>query len=133
MKIKDSEAGFSILELVVYIACLGIIISLAVPKFTTMLATANTGKVQADLQTINAAITMYQLDTGKMPSDVAKDLKEYISHVENIKPPTGDCFIQGKLTKITGEKYLIDTQKEEAVLDEHTMIEFSKNKQAGKN
>ena len=123
---RDNEAGFSILELVVYVACLGVIVSIAVPKFTTMIATANTGKIQADLQTLNGAITMYQLDNGVKPQKVEPDLNQYVSHLENLKPPKGKCFLKGEIVELTKDKYELSTTKEEAALDGHIITEFVK-------
>ena len=93
-----NQKGFTLVELMVVIAILGILAAIAIPKFGDATATANTAKIQADLRTIDAAIVMYQAQQGKDPegSDV-KVLKDAGLLVETPTPPKGKCFI-GKST-----------------------------------
>ena len=78
--LRKAEEGFSMLELLIYVGIVGVIVSFAVPKYNNAVAMANTAKIQADLQAIDAAITMYQLQNGSNPDDIANDLSEYITH-----------------------------------------------------
>ena len=99
MKIRQrlNQKGFTLVELMVVIAILGVLAAIAIPKFGDATATANTAKIQADLRTMDAAIVMYQAQQGKDPdgSDV-KVLKDAGLLVETPTPPKGNCFIEGQ-------------------------------------
>ena len=64
-KFRD-EAGFSMLELIIYISIVGIILAVAVPKYNNAIVMANTARIQADLQTLDGAVMMYYTETGQL-------------------------------------------------------------------
>lgn len=126
------EQGFSMLELLVYVGIVGLIVSFAVPKYTNAIAMANTAKIQSDLQTLDAAITMYQLQTGSNPSNITTDLAEYVAHADKLKPPTGKCILKSDgVTEISAEEYTIADSGDEAALAGHTLDEFGKGDDSG--
>ena len=90
-----NQKGFTLVELMVVIAILGVLAAIAIPKFGDATATANTAKIQADLRTMDAAIVMYQAQNGKDPEDLDA-LKGAGLLVDVPSPPTGQCFIVGK-------------------------------------
>lgn len=94
-----NQKGFTLVELMVVIAILGVLAAIAIPKFGDATATANTAKIQADLRTIDAAIVMHQAQLGKDPADVDALVTAGLL-VEKPKPPSGKCFI-GKTTADT--------------------------------
>lgn len=59
-KIWKEEGGFTFVELMVVIAILGILATVAVPKFSDSAAAANGAKIQADLQAIETGLAIYQ-------------------------------------------------------------------------
>ena len=126
-KLMKNESGFSMLELLVYIGIVGVIAAFAVPRYTNTMAMANTAKIQSDLQTLDAAITMYQLQNGAKPTDIATDLDEYVAHLERLSPPTGKCILRdGGIVDITATEYVLASSGEEAQFQGHTVDEFGK-------
>jgi general secretion pathway protein G len=59
--------GFTLVELMVVIAILGVLAAIAVPKVAGSISSAKTAKLQADLHTIATAIALYEADNGKLP------------------------------------------------------------------
>ena len=65
------KKGFSLLELLAVVTILGIIASIIVPRVTVSSDNAKT-KVQADqIDTLNAAVERFYIDTGAFPVTVA--------------------------------------------------------------
>ena len=65
LKIR-ARRGFTLIELVVVIAILGILAGIAIPRFLNATATARGAKIVADLRTIDSAIVIYNAKTGKI-------------------------------------------------------------------
>lgn len=68
MKFFKDKKGFTLVELVVVIAILGILGGIAIPRFMDATASARGAKIVADLRTIDSAVTMYYAKTGDYPS-----------------------------------------------------------------
>ncbi len=92
-----NQRGFATLEVILMVMVIGILASIAIPRFTNVTAAANTAKIQSDLATINTAIAIYQMEHGSYPktSDKISVLSEYIQGVNNLKPPSGSAYIKG--------------------------------------
>ena len=71
MKSLKSNKGFTLIELVVVIAILGILAGIAIPRFMDATATARGSKIVADMRTIDSPIMMYNAKTGSLPEDIA--------------------------------------------------------------
>lgn len=127
MTIRDDK-GFSMVELIVYVSIIGVILAIAVPKYTNALAMANTARIQADLQTMDGAIMMYYSENGTYPTTIG-DLGDYVRNVENIHPPKGKCFLRdGSTLEITAENYTMDGTENEALCQGHRLAEFGHQK-----
>ena len=69
LKIR-ARRGFTLIELVVVIAILGILAGLAIPRFLDATATARGSRIVADMRTVDSAIVIYNAKTGKLPAGI---------------------------------------------------------------
>lgn len=126
-----NQRGFATLEVILMVMVIGILASIAVPRFTTVTAAANTAKIQADLSAIDTAIAIYRMEKGQDPTSIT-DLKDYLQ--DEVTPPSGSAYINGDETAISATAYAFkDVEKgtgdnkvteKRAALDSHTAGEF---------
>lgn len=117
MKFFKNKKGFTLVELVVVIAILGILAGIAVPRFMDATATARGSKIVADLRTIDSAVTMYLATKGDTEAPTAGAssnlVPTYIASWPT--PPSGTAKIAtsgGNLEAITSSDagYTLDTK-----------------------
>ena len=70
MKLFKNKKGFTLVELVVVIAILGILAGIAIPRFMDATATARGSKIVADMRTIESAVSMQYAKTGSYSDSV---------------------------------------------------------------
>jgi len=119
------QQGFSLLSTLLAVMILAVILSIAVPRFSAAMVTANTVKVQADLTALDTAIVLYQTAKGKNPNSIA-DLKEYVTDLDNLKPPSGKVRIGDKEESMENKSYAIEDKGKglRATCAGHTAEEF---------
>lgn len=120
-----NENGFSMLELLLYAAIVSILVVMAVPKYDSAIVTANTARVQADLQTLDSAIAMYYAENGDYPDSVNK-LKDYVNNIDTVVPPKGKININGEAKSMPADTYTI--KNDEALLGTYGLSDFGSNK-----
>lgn len=99
LKRIKNQKGFTLVELLVVISIIGILVAIAIPRFTSATATANTAKVQADLRIVDGAIQMYAANNGGEFPDAADD----VTVVDGLEPylpttltvPRGAVMVNG--------------------------------------
>ena len=120
---RFGQGGFATLEVILMVTVLGILASIAVPRFNDITTRANTAKVQADLTAIDTAIAVYNLRTGDYPENVealvtANDLEEEVS------PPRGKVYVtesNGSIVTVEdNDEYELNADKTRAVLKSKT-------------
>lgn len=63
--------GFTLIELMIVIAIIGILAAVAIPNFVGMTDEARVARIQSDLSTVGSAMEMYYAKNGSYPSAVA--------------------------------------------------------------
>jgi len=66
---RTSEDGFTLVELLVVLAIIGLIAAIATPQVMRYLGTAKVDTTKAQLKNIESALELYYIDTGHYPSD----------------------------------------------------------------
>ena len=128
------QKGFATLEVILMVMVIGILASIAIPRFTNVTTAANTAKIQSDLTTIDTAIAVYVMEKGSTNAPTLGangTLKDYIQDIGNLKPPTGKAYVNGTATDITATSYAIDKDDNDeyrATLDGNTAGAFTNKK-----
>mgnify|MGYP000849958642 FL=1 len=126
------QRGFSLLSTLLAVMILAVILSIAVPRFTSAITTANTVKVQADLTALDTAIVLYQTAKGQNPASI-NDLTDYVTDVKNLRPPSGNVRVGEQEISMEGKTYQIEKKGDviRATCDGKTAEEFHAKKQGG--
>lgn len=109
-RLLRSEAGFTILELMIVVTIAGILLTLAEPSFSNTIIKAREASLKQNLFTMRDVIDQYRADTGKYPPTLA-DLKS----VGYLKRMPFDPF-----TKSDNTWQEIQDQAEGGVFDIHS-------------
>ena len=64
----DAEAGFTLLEILVVIAILGLLIGLVAPAVLRQLGGARTSIARQSIERLSSVLDLYKLDVGSYPS-----------------------------------------------------------------
>lgn len=70
-------SGFTLVELVIVMAIVGIMASISVPRFIEASSTARGSKILADMNTFEAAINLYYAHNGHFPNN-KEEIEEHL-------------------------------------------------------
>ncbi len=74
---KQSNTAFTLIELLIVVAIIGILAAIAVPNFLNAQVRAKIARVESDMKSISTALEMYMTDRGSYPGD--HDLDRYMA------------------------------------------------------
>ena len=69
-RIKNQDAGFTLIELMIVMAIIGVLSMVAVPSYISAIKHAKEAVLKEDLHTLRAAIDSYTMDKQKAPQSL---------------------------------------------------------------
>ncbi len=87
-----NKKAFSLIELMIVIAIIGILVAVALPQFSAMTMDAKRSKAKNDIQVVVEAINKFN-NMGREKITMAKQLKRYINNLGTLRDPWGMPYI----------------------------------------
>jgi prepilin-type N-terminal cleavage/methylation domain-containing protein len=93
MKLLKSKKGFTLIELMIVVAIIGILAAIAIPQFANLVAKSQEGATKGNLGTVRSALSIYYGDTeGFYPTDGQSFTSlttggKYLQQVPNVNTP----------------------------------------------
>ena len=116
-RIRRQDAGFTLMELMIVMAIIGVLMLVAIPSYRAAIKQAREAVLKEDLQVMRAAIDSYTMDKQKAP----QSLDDLITDGYLRKVPV-DPFTQSKDTWVTdtGDSLHSLDQTEPGIDDVHS-------------
>ena len=112
----NKDKGFTLIELMIVVAIIGILAAIAIPKFAQMLEKSREGATKGNLGAMRSAVTIYYSEKeGTWPGDLTTAFTSYLYPLPPAKAtPLGNVTTVANLGGIpgavgTGWGYVTDT------------------------
>src|SRR5205085_3304097 len=114
--LRSREGGFTLVELIIVIAIISILLSIAVPKYSQSVRQANESALKQDLFALRRSIDNYTMDKAKAP----QSLDELVSagHLRNI--PKDPITNQQDWVPVQDDSLMSADQSEPGISDVHS-------------
>ncbi len=98
-----SEQGFTLIELIIVMAIIGILVVIAIPNYTRAVQRAKEAVLKEDLHTMRTAIDSYTVDKEKAPQGLDDLVQAGYLKTVPVDPITGhsDTWITGQSDTLT--------------------------------
>lgn len=72
MKIRKNQKGFTLIEMMIVLLVISVLLIITIPNITKNNSSINHKGCQAFVKMVQGQVQAYEMDTGKLPTDVAE-------------------------------------------------------------